>query len=200
MRVAERIVDTLTKPVTVGGREVVPGASLGIALSRTAYATPEEPLRDADTAMYRAKGMGGGQVAVFDSAMHQRMVSVFSLENELRAGLQRDEFEPWFQPVVDLRTGRIAGFESLMRWNHPKRGVLAPGAFLQVAEDTGLVVPMGRQALVRVVQVVTDWLLRFGPDKLPWISLNLSNRQFQQPDLVTAACGVEKVREQILAR
>jgi len=186
LRAAERLLSSLADPVLVGGREVVPGGSLGIALSRAQYQEPEEPLRDADTAMYRAKAMGGGRVVVFDSAMHKRMLSVFSLENELRLGLAREEFEPYFQPIVDLADGHLAGFESLVRWNHPGRGVLGPGAFLQVAEDTGLVVPMGIQALEKTLAVMAEWKQELGVEALPWVSVNLSNRQFQQPDVVTS--------------
>jgi diguanylate cyclase (GGDEF)-like protein len=135
--VAQRVLVALSKPLVIGGAELVPSASIGIAIGDHHYHMADDVLRDADTAMYRAKKLGGARFELFDESLQQAAGDVLRLEGELRTALQLDQFEPYFQPVVRMDSGEIAGFEALIRWNHPTRGVLAPGDFVKVAEDNG---------------------------------------------------------------
>jgi predicted signal transduction protein with EAL and GGDEF domain len=140
--VAERVQASVSTPFKVGGQEVFTSASIGIAFSASGYDRPEDLLRDADTAMYRAKSLGSGRTQIFDREMHARALARLTLETDLRRALERGEFRLHYQPIVSLLTGRISGFEALVRWNHPVRGLLLPGEFLAVAEETGIVVPL----------------------------------------------------------
>ena len=133
-RVANRIHEELTAPFSLGGNEVFTSTSIGIALSLHHYDRPEECLRDADTAMYRAKALGKAQNAIFDRSMHEHAVALLQLETDLRRAVDRREFLVHYQPIVSLTTGRISGFEALLRWQHPVRGLLAPAEFIALAE------------------------------------------------------------------
>ncbi|HTD27756.1 MAG TPA: EAL domain-containing protein [Xanthomonadaceae bacterium] len=137
VKVAQRILAALAKPLVLGGTELVLSASIGIAIGDQHYQLADEVLRDADTAMYRAKSLGRARFELFDESMQQAAHAVLQLEAELRTALQQDQFEPYFQPIIRLETGEVTGYEALIRWNHPTRGVLAPGAFLKIAEDNG---------------------------------------------------------------
>lgn len=143
-RVANRIHEELAATFNLGGHEVFTTASIGIALSSHGYDRPEDCLRDADTAMYRAKALGKACHQIFDRSMHDRAVALLGLETDLRRAIKSREFRVHYQPFVCLETGRIIGFEALMRWQHPTRGLLSPTEFIAVAEETGLIIPIGR--------------------------------------------------------
>jgi EAL domain-containing protein (putative c-di-GMP-specific phosphodiesterase class I) len=163
---------------------VFTSASIGIALSTTGYVGPDEVLRDADTAMYRAKNGGRARYEVFDRTMHAQAVERLEIETDLRRAIERDEFVLHYQPIVSLITGELDGFEALVRWQHPKNGLVMPADFIPIAEETGLIVPMGYAILRAACTQMNDWLRTH-----PWatnltVSVNLSSRQFGQPDLV----------------
>jgi diguanylate cyclase (GGDEF)-like protein len=187
-RVAERVHGALAAPISLGGHEVFITASLGIAVCSPDYERPEDLLRDADTAMYRAKASGRACHVVFHSGMHHSVVARLNLESELRRALDRGELCLHYQPFVALESGEVAGFEALVRWLHPQRGLLLPDQFLPVAEETGLVVPLGRFVLVEASRFLADLARRHpgGPEGRPLsLSVNLSHKQFFHPEL----CG-----------
>lgn len=178
LRMAARVIEALREPVRVDEKELFTSASVGIALSTRNYRTPEELLRDADIAMYRAKGTDRGRVEVFDECLHRDALRLLDLEGELRHAIAREEFEPYFQPIVGLKDGKAIGYEALLRWNHPERGVLAPGAFLQVAEASGSLEAIDWLMFERTFRLVPR-LLRPGQ----YVNLNFSPRHFRNPDL-----------------
>jgi len=135
--VAERVIRSLSEPMRIAGKELYTSASIGIAISHERYRNPEELLRDADVAMYRAKAAGRQRFALFDEKLHEDALRQLELEGDLRRGLQRQEFVPYYQPIVRLDDGRTIGFEALMRWQHPERGTQAPASFLATAEEYG---------------------------------------------------------------
>lgn len=182
-RVASRIQKDLLLPFDLGGMEVYASASIGIALS-TGHERPEDLLRDADTAMYRAKAQGRAQTVVFDPAMHARAVSMLQMENDLRRAIERGEFRMHYQPIVSLSSGRVEGFESLVRWVHPERGFKLPSEFIPIAEETGLIMPMGNWIIRECCLQAQRWRELVGPDRPFHISVNLSGKQFSQPELV----------------
>jgi diguanylate cyclase (GGDEF)-like protein len=183
VRVAERIEEALAVPVNLNGQEVSMSASMGIVLSETDYDQPEDVLRDADIALHRAQCCGTGCHEVFDRAMHERAVARLQLENDLRLAVEREEFLVHYQPIISLATGRIMALEALVRWQHPKQGLVPPMEFIPLAEETGLIVPMGFWVLREACGQMRDGLsLSTDPPLL--ISVNLSARQFSQPDLV----------------
>jgi len=185
-RIAERIKADFVQPVTVGAHEIFTGASIGIALSDLHYQRPEEVLRDADTAMYRAKANGRARHEVFDADMHAHAVRLLLLETDLRKALERDQFRLVYQPIIASRTGKIVGLEALLRWCHPERGAVAPLDFIRTAEETGLIVPIGRWVLQEACRQLRSWrgLLPNGSPLA--VSVNLSARQFGDPTLVDA--------------
>jgi diguanylate cyclase (GGDEF)-like protein/PAS domain S-box-containing protein len=182
--VAQRIQRQLKSPLTLAGQELFVTASLGIAMSRSGYERPEDVLRDADIAMYRAKNRGGARHEIFDPAMHSRAVTLLKMETELRQAMDRGEFAVHYQPVVSLADGRVAGFEALVRWNHPERGLVPPLDFIRMAEETGLVIPIDRWVLREACRQLKEWRDRFPRVRPLSVSVNLSGRQFAQPDLV----------------
>ena len=181
-RVAERVHKELRNPFQVDGHEVFTTSSIGIALSSTGYAQPEDLLRDADTAMYRAKALGRACYSMFDTTMHERAVALLQLDHDLRRALERKEFRLHYQPIVRLETAEPIGFEALLRWEHPGRGLVSPAEFIPLAEETRLIVPIGHWVLEEACRQARAWEAQFGSD-LP-VSVNLSGRQFSQPDLV----------------
>jgi diguanylate cyclase (GGDEF)-like protein/PAS domain S-box-containing protein len=183
-RVAERIANDLAVPFVVGGQELFPTASIGIALYNPTYQNPEELLRDADTAMYSAKAIGKGRYELFDANMRANTIARLQLETELRRAIERKEFEIYYQAIVYLTTGKIWGFEALVRWNHASRGMISPGEFIPVAEENGLIVPLGQWVLAAACQQMSIWQARFMSDPPLLISVNLSARGFLQSDLV----------------
>ena len=182
---ARRIQQRLSTPFNLSGHEVFTTTSIGIALSSTGYDHPENMLRDADTAMYRAKAQGKACYEVFDKGMHTHAVYLLQMENDLRRALDREEFCVYYQPIVTLQTGQLAGFEALIRWNHPERGFINPSDFIPLAEETGLIVPIGQWILKRSCQQLAKWQWHSSANRNLFISVNLSSKQVAQPDLVT---------------
>jgi diguanylate cyclase (GGDEF)-like protein/PAS domain S-box-containing protein len=181
---ADRLMKALASPFILGGKEVFTSVSIGIALSNTAYEEAEDMLRDADTAMYRAKSLGKARFEVFDADMRASVMARLQLETDLRGGLEREEFRNFYQPIVSLDSGQIVGFEALLRWQHPTRGLIGPEEFILVAEETGLIRELGWWNLREACRQMSDW--RTGPNGRPdlIISVNLSAKQFLQPNLV----------------
>jgi diguanylate cyclase (GGDEF)-like protein len=182
--VAKRIHASLDEPFRLGDDEVVVSSSIGIALSDAGYENAEDMVRDADTAMYSSKARGKGAHVVFNAAMHAKAVDRLRTEAELRRALEQGEFEVHYQPIVQLRTGEIAGFEALLRWRHPVRGSVPPGEFLDIAEESGLIVPIGRWILRESCRQLHAWM---GSGLVPdgtQISVNVSNRQFWHGRLI----------------
>jgi EAL domain-containing protein (putative c-di-GMP-specific phosphodiesterase class I) len=174
----------MSRPYAVAGHEVFTTASIGIALSSTGYDRSEDILRDADTAMYRAKIDGRSRYEIFDRHMHQQAVRTLQVETDLRHALERSEFRVHYQPIIDLAAGNIVGFEALIRWQHPARGLVPPGEFIPLSEETGLIVPIGWWVLRESCMQMQRWLERFPERQDLTVSVNLSTRQFMQPDLL----------------
>ncbi|MDQ1539910.1 MAG: hypothetical protein QOH29_636, partial [Actinomycetota bacterium] len=175
--VAERLQARLALPFHVGGHEIVVTASIGIASSITGHETAEDVLRDADTAMYRAKADGKGTHATFDTGMHARAVSRLQIETELRHALDADELRLHYQPIISIDSGKTVAVEALVRWEHPTRGLLSPADFLPVAEETGLIVPMGKWIVAESCRQLARWR-DLGASADLRVSVNVSNRQF----------------------
>jgi PAS domain S-box-containing protein/diguanylate cyclase (GGDEF)-like protein len=182
-RVATCVHQMLAQPLRAAGREVFSGASVGIVLSGPAYPQADDVLRDAAIAMIRARSASHGQYHVFDPAMHAEAMARLQLETDLRRALERGELRVFYQPIVHLRTGRIAGFEALARWQHPERGLIMPDDFIPMAEETGLILPIGLWVLEEACRTLRKWQDRPGGEGLK-MAVNLSARQFSQPDLV----------------
>src|SRR5205823_13712157 len=142
-RAADRLMKALASPFILGGKEVFTSVSIGIALSNSGYEQPEDILRDADTAMYRAKSLGKTRYEVLDADMRASVMARLQLETDLRLALERGEFRNFYQPIVSLDSGQIVGFEALLRWQHPTRGLVGPEEFILVAEETGLIRELG---------------------------------------------------------
>lgn len=183
-QVAERVLEVLGGKFVISGHEIFATASIGIALNTMEYRRPEELLRDADIAMYRAKENGKAGYELFDREMHSRAVAQLRLETDLRRAIDRNEFTLEYQPIVSLKDGRMVGFESLVRWDHPERGKLQPNEFIPTAEDTGLIVPICWWTLREACRQMSQWQKDF-PDRLPLtVSVNVSGRLFHQWDMV----------------
>jgi diguanylate cyclase (GGDEF)-like protein len=177
-QIAERIISELQVPFRLGVKEVFTSASIGITLAAPHYRQPEELLRDADAAMYSAKGDGRHRAALFDDRLRHEALSLLDMESDLRRALARNEFVPFYQPVVSIQDGRIVGYEALLRWNHPERGLLIPGDFLTVAEDSGCAESIDWQIFEQVFAQTMALTRGEG-----FISINVSGRHFRSPDL-----------------
>lgn len=182
-RVADRVRAELFRPFAPGGHEVFATVSMGIALSAGKRQRPEDLLRDADNAMHRAKEAGRARYEVFDTEMHRRSMALLRLEGELRRAIEREEFRVHYQPIVELTSGRLAGFEALVRWQHPDRGMVLPSEFVPLAEETGLIVPIGEWVLLQTCRQMRAWGVGAPGARPLRVSANLSTRQFAQPDL-----------------
>lgn len=181
--VAQRIIQAVKQPFHLETREVFVTTSIGIALSSAGYQRPQDVLRDADTAMYRAKAQGRSGHQVFDATMHTRAVKLLELENDLRRAIDRQEFELFYQPILLIKERKLKGFEALVRWRHPQRGIVSPTEFVPIAEETGLILPIGRWVLNEACRQMAEWQRQF-PDNPMDINVNLSGRQLSQTDMV----------------
>jgi len=175
---------SLSAPFILGGKEVFTSVSIGIALSNPLYEQAEEILRDADTAMYRAKSLGKARYEVFDADMRASVMARLQLETDLRHALERGEFRNFYQPIVALDSGEIAGFEALSRWQHPTRGLVGPNEFIPLAEETGLIRELGWWNLREACRQISEWRAGSIANRHLTISVNLSAKQFLQPNLV----------------
>ncbi|WP_428850695.1 EAL domain-containing protein [Nostoc sp. CmiVER01] len=185
IKVVERIQQELTLPLELDGQEVFTTASIGIALSSTLdYDQPENLLRDADTAMYRAKALGKARYELFNQEMYIKALVRLQLENDLRRAIERHEFQLYYQPIVSLANGKLSGFEALLRWNHPERGLISPTDFIPLVEESGLIVEVGYWALHEACRQMRSWQVSHQTNSLEKISVNLSVKQFSQPDLI----------------
>lgn len=189
LRVARQIQHHLSASLDLRGRDVTISASIGVTTSASRYTSGENMLRDADIAMYRAKAGGRGGCVLFDESMHSHAVERLQKEAELRQALEREEFFLCYQPIVALANGQITGFEALLRWRSPTRGLVGPADFIPLTEETGLIVPIGSWALREACGQMKRWCERFGPDFPLSVSVNLSARQFVQTDLVNIIAG-----------
>jgi diguanylate cyclase (GGDEF)-like protein/PAS domain S-box-containing protein len=182
--IAYRIQEEMKTPFYVMGHEIKTSASVGIAMGTDEYENSEDLLRDADTAMYRAKAMGKGRHEMFDSAMRTRAVMLLEMESDLWRAMERNEFELFYQPIVRVDTGQITGCEALIYWQHPHRGLVSPGEFIPVAEETGLIEPMGEWVLRTACVQAKKWQ-EMGHDYFR-VAVNCSSRQFQPhlPDII----------------
>jgi diguanylate cyclase (GGDEF)-like protein len=176
---AQRVIDALNEPVRLGGKEIFSSTSIGIAMASSRYRKAEELLRDADVAMYRAKGEGRHRFAVFDEHLHKEAMQLMELESDLRRAIARSEFVPFFQPVVRLSDRVTVGYEALLRWQHPERGLLAPGDFLAVAEETGAAEQIDWQMFERTFEVAGPLLT----GAAGFVAINVSGRHFRAETL-----------------
>jgi diguanylate cyclase (GGDEF)-like protein/PAS domain S-box-containing protein len=181
---ADRLMKALKPPFLLAGKEVYTSVSIGIAQSNPVYEGPDEMLRDADTAMYHAKSLGKGRYEVFDAKMRASVMARLQLETDLRHALERREFRNFYQPIVNLASGEIAGFEALLRWQHPTRGLLGPIEFIGVVEETGLIRELGWWNLSEACRQIGEWRAAWPANRDLIISVNLSAKQFLQPNLV----------------
>ncbi|MFB2973387.1 EAL domain-containing protein [Aerosakkonema sp. BLCC-F183] len=183
-QIAERILWELSRPFYLDKREVFITASIGIVLGNATYDQPEHLLRDADTAMYRAKASGKARYHVFNPAMHQEALQLLQLETDLRRAIERQEFVVYYQPIVSLCEGKISGFEALVRWQHPTRGFVSPAEFIPVAEETGLITFIGTWVMREACQQLRIWQEQKLSEESLTMSVNLSVREFSQPNLI----------------
>ncbi len=186
-RVAARIHQALSVACDLDGRQVFTSASIGIALSVTGYEIPERVLQDADTAMYRAKRLGPARYEVFDEEMRARALARLQIEGDLRWTLEREHLDLQYQPIVSLASGELLGFEALARWSHPERGQVPPEVFIPVAEETGMIVPLGTQVLWKACRQMRAWTDRVPGRKALLVSVNISGKQLAHsgfPELV----------------
>jgi diguanylate cyclase (GGDEF)-like protein/PAS domain S-box-containing protein len=180
----KRIQHTLKDPFRLSGRELTVTASIGVALSVPEYVDPEEILRHADAAMYRAKKLGNGRCEIFDGATSKRLARQSQIETDLSRAVERAELVLEYQPIVRLETGKIAGFEALLRWQHPTLGLVSPPDFISVAEATGAIVPIGEWVLEEGCRQTREWQKSCPQNPPLYVSINLSVKQFTQPHLV----------------
>lgn len=181
-RIANRIRSQMVTTTLLGVVERSPTASIGIVMFDKRYVSAGELLRDADLAMYHAKGLGGNQFQLFDDSMHTSAVELIRLEGELKHAVEREEWLVYYQPIISIDNGKPVGAEALVRWRHPQRGILPPQEFIQVAEETGLIIPLGESVLRTACRQAKAWR-DTGYAKF-WVSVNISARQFRDQELV----------------
>jgi diguanylate cyclase (GGDEF)-like protein len=183
--IARRLNKELEKPFALEGNTVYTSASIGISFNSETTLNPEDLLRDADNAMYRAKALGKSQYTVFASEMRDRVQSRLQIETDLRAALDCHEFYLHYQPIVSLETGMLKGLEALIRWQHPQKGLISPAEFIPIAEETGLIVLIGDWVLRQACQQLQEWRNAFPGTEFLSVSVNLSRKQLSQPNLAT---------------
>ena len=185
LRIAERIGEALKRPFDIGGNEIFASVSIGVSLSSTGFERPEDLLRDADTAMYRAKSARRGSVELFDSEMRASAVARLQMETELRQAADRHEFCNWYQLIVNLKTAQVRELEALVRWRHPSSRLIEPGEFISIAEETGIIIPLGRQVLKQACRQLYAWQQLYASETPLMVSVNLSRKQLLQTDLIS---------------
>jgi diguanylate cyclase (GGDEF)-like protein/PAS domain S-box-containing protein len=183
-RVADRIQKKLMAATLLPNHTIFMSASMGIVLSTTGYDRPEDILRDADTAMYQAKENGRCRYEIFDSAMREQIMLRLELESALHQAIEKEELDAYYQPVADLKTGRIVWFEALVRWKHKTRGLMLPGDFLPLADETGLIIDIDRLMLRKAAQQLVEWQKQFPNDPPLGVSVNISGKHITQVDFV----------------
>ncbi|MGZ4637806.1 MAG: EAL domain-containing protein [Actinomycetes bacterium] len=186
VRIAERLLERLAEPFDVDGTEVTTGASIGIAIAtgQGGPAAPEDLMRNADLALYDAKNHGKNRYAVFAPTMHEAALARLSLTSDLRHAIERREITVYYQPLVDLETGTINGLEALARWEHPLLGMLQPGQFIALAEETGLIIPLGRMVLRTALFAAVRWQRQHADHTQLHMAVNVSGRQLLDPSIV----------------
>ncbi|BBD08646.1 putative bifunctional diguanylate cyclase/phosphodiesterase [Desulfovibrio ferrophilus] len=183
LELAGRVHSKFAAPFIINGHEIFATTGIGIVVDTDDTRSPDDILRDADTAMYRAKDKGTGRSQLFDQSMHDAAREHLELETDMKRGVERDEFVPYYQPIIDLKSGQISGFEALVRWNHPTKGLVPPGRFIPLAEQNGQVVPMGKRMLEQALTQATVWQREIpGYEKLT-MSVNLAVPQLMRPDM-----------------
>ncbi|NJR66455.1 MAG: bifunctional diguanylate cyclase/phosphodiesterase, partial [Leptolyngbyaceae cyanobacterium CRU_2_3] len=182
--VAERILHELQRPFKLEGNEVFISTSVGIVLSGSGGEEPDAVLRNADLALYQAKGNGKATYAVFDAEMHTEAVKRLQMETDLRRAIERHELEVYYQPIVDINMQQINGFEALLRWHHPTLGMVPPTQFIPMAEEKGLIIKLGWWVLRQACQQMRSWQQQYDCCQSMMVSVNLSSKQFLQPDLL----------------
>ena len=187
--VVDRLLRALAVPYVFKGHEVQSTASIGITTTDFDYERPDEMLRDADTAMYRAKAAGKAQYVIFDRSMHEQAMSRLTLESDLRRALERQDLRLVYQPIYSIHTGKIAGFESLVRWQHPSRGLVGPVSFIALAEETGFIVPLGLWVLREACRQICEWR-KIGVARELTVNVNVSRRQLSEPSFVEDVRGI----------
>jgi diguanylate cyclase (GGDEF)-like protein len=183
-RVADRIQKKLMMAALLPNHQIYMSASMGIVLSTTGYDRPEDVLRDADTAMYRAKENGRARFEIFDSAMRDQIMRRLELESALRRAIERGELEAYYQPVVNVKTGKIEWFEALARWHHSTRGLILPGEFIPLADETGLIIQIDRLIMRKAAAQLVLWQSQFPNDPPLGVSVNISGKHITQPDFI----------------
>jgi len=187
---AKRVHGQFAKPFVIDGHEIFASTGIGIVIGSTDRRSPEDTMRDADTAMYRAKDKGLGRSLVFDQTMHDTARERLELETDMKRGVERDEFVPYYQPIMDLGTGRISGFEALVRWNHPAKGLVPPGKFIPLAESNGQVVPMGKRMLEQALTQAAAWRREVPGFEGLTMSVNLAVPQLMRPDMADVVARI----------
>jgi diguanylate cyclase (GGDEF)-like protein/PAS domain S-box-containing protein len=182
--VADRLQQELKRPFNVEGKEVFAPASFGVVLNTRDYDDPEGIIRDADAAMYHAKENGKAQYKIFDKTLHKKALHLLERETDLRKAVNRDEFENHYQPIVDLQTASLVGFEALIRWNHPQLGLIYPGSFISIAEETGLIVPITKLIAQRACADLCRWQNKLKDELKLTMNINISSKHFLSPTLL----------------
>lgn len=183
-RIAEEMLSMVSKPFKLTGVEISTAASIGISFSSREESNPSKLLRDADMALYRAKDAGRGRFEVFDAVMHAETIARLKLEAELRVAVEQNQFSLFYQPIIELRRKEIVGFESLLRWHHPERGILSADEFIEVAAETGLILPLGRWVLRQACRQIAMWHAHFDRETPLTMSVNVCTKELVTPGLL----------------
>lgn len=181
---AKRVHKTISRPIRIDSSKLFTSVGIGLAMGDKDCTSGDDLIRDADTAMYRAKTQGPGGTVIFDTAMHIEAAKRLELETDMKHGVQRQEFEPYYQPIIDLKTGRINGFEALVRWHHPQRGLVPPGQFIPLAEETGIVASIGTQVLNQAMEQAQHWCETIPGHANLTMSVNVAEPQLKQGRIV----------------
>jgi diguanylate cyclase (GGDEF)-like protein len=182
--VADRLQQELKRPFVIEGKEVFAPASFGVVLNTKDYEEPEDIIRDSDAAMYHAKENGKAQYKVFDKKLHKKALHLLQRETDLRKAIHTNEFENHYQPIVDLKTSSLVGFEALIRWNHPQLGLIYPGSFISIAEETGLIIPITQLISQQACKDLCHWQKQLQDQLKLTMNINISSKHFMSPTLL----------------